>query len=287
MTYPNGRRRTFEVYKAPFHDDQGKIAGLIGISRDITDRINTRKALVSSHTEQKHLSTRHAEVLTSLAEQLLQLLNESEYRNQNTLEFLHPKLLAEGLNSFIQSIFNNIVLNNRGTDPKNLFENLEKLLILPPKTNAIENSSLLCTIETPKNLPDIVFVDDNRLLRAIYFLIRTLTLNITDGTVSINSRIRKMTLIMRIRLTSKFIPDRKRKKIEKLLQREEGLLFIPSKEDPIELCLANLELECLQSKIKFLSNSPELIEIELLTPFPYGIAYLNQYYDPKIGTNSH
>lgn len=38
MTYPDGRRRKFEVYKAPFHDSEGKILGLIGISRDITDR---------------------------------------------------------------------------------------------------------------------------------------------------------------------------------------------------------------------------------------------------------
>ena len=133
----------------------------------------------------------------------------------------------------------------------------------------------------------IVFVDDNRLLRAFYFLIRTLTLNITNGTVSINSRIRKMTLIMRIRLNSKLIPDRKRKKIDKLIQREEGLLFVPSRDDPIELCLANLELESLQSKIKLLTNSPELIEIEVATPFPYGIEYLNQFYDPKNNTKSN
>jgi PAS domain S-box-containing protein len=289
MTYPNGRRRTFEVYKAPFTDDQGKVTGLIGISRDITDRINTRQALVSSQTEQKQLSTRHAEVLTNLAEQLLELLKESKYSNQKSFEFLQPKLLTEGLNSFIQSIFNKNILNNRGTDPKILFENLEKLFTLPlplplplrSTTNTIENSNLIFNIETPKNLPDIVFIDDKRLLRAFYFLIRSLTLNITNGTVSINSHIRKMTLIMHIRLNSKLIPDRKRKKIEKLIQREEGLLFIPAKEDPIELCLANLELECLKSKIILLSNSPKLIEIEVSTPFPYGIEYLNQYYDPK------
>ena len=38
MTYPDGKRRKFEVYKAPFHDSEGRILGLIGISRDITDR---------------------------------------------------------------------------------------------------------------------------------------------------------------------------------------------------------------------------------------------------------
>ena len=46
MTYPDGHKRKFEVYKAPFHDSDGNILGLIGISRDITDRDieeNTRR----------------------------------------------------------------------------------------------------------------------------------------------------------------------------------------------------------------------------------------------------
>lgn len=38
MVYPDGRRRRFEVYKAPFHDAEGKLLGLIGVSRDITER---------------------------------------------------------------------------------------------------------------------------------------------------------------------------------------------------------------------------------------------------------
>ncbi len=287
MTYPNGRRRTFEVYKAPFNDDQGNIAGLIGISRDITDRINTRKALESSHTEQKQLSAKPAEVLTSLTAQLLDHLNSIDYSNQNSLEFLQPKLLTEGLYSFIQSIFNTVELNNRGTDPKILFANLEKLLSIPSKKNSAESSNLIFELDIPKNLPDIVFIDDSRMLRAFYFLIKTLTLNITDGKVSITGRIRKMVLILYIRLHAQAIPDTKQKKIEKLIQREEGLLFIPSKEDPIELCLANLELECLHSAIKLINNSSKLIEIEISTPFPYGIEYLNQYYDPKINSKSN
>ena len=183
--------------------------------------------------------------------------------------------------------FNTVELNNRGTDPKILFANLEKLLSIPSKKNSAESSNLIFELDIPKNLPDIVFIDDSRMLRAFYFLIKTLTLNITDGKVSITGRIRKMVLILYIRLHAQAIPDTKQKKIEKLIQREEGLLFIPSKEDPIELCLANLELECLHSAIKLINNSSKLIEIEISTPFPYGIEYLNQYYDPKINSKSN
>ena len=37
LEFPDGNERLYQVYKAPFHDPQGRIIGLVGISRDITD----------------------------------------------------------------------------------------------------------------------------------------------------------------------------------------------------------------------------------------------------------
>ena len=37
LVFPDGSERLYQVYKAPFHDPQGRIIGLVGISRDITD----------------------------------------------------------------------------------------------------------------------------------------------------------------------------------------------------------------------------------------------------------
>ncbi len=39
MYYANGRKRLFEVTKAPYFDSQGNVRGIIGISRDVTDRV--------------------------------------------------------------------------------------------------------------------------------------------------------------------------------------------------------------------------------------------------------
>ena len=281
MTYPNGRQRTFEVYKAPFHDDQGKIIGLIGISRDITDRLTTRKALEAAQSEQKELSAQHAGILTSLSEKLLELLDERDYKNPDSIEVLQLRLLTEGLYSFIQKLFNTPVLNNRGTDPKLIFDKLEILLRVPLHGNTNGHNKIGIEFQLPVNLPEIVFIDDSRMLRALFFLARTLSLNIDKGTLSINGRCEDKLLIMVIRLSSPGIPERKHKKIEKLLQREEGFLFFASKEEPIELCMANMELELLNSRIRFLINTPDVIEIEVSTPFPSGIEYLNEYYSPK------
>lgn len=37
LVFPSGKKRLYHVYKAPFHDQAGKVIGLIGISRDIND----------------------------------------------------------------------------------------------------------------------------------------------------------------------------------------------------------------------------------------------------------
>lgn len=40
VTYPNGKKVIFETVKTPYHDREGTVIGLIGISRDITERKN-------------------------------------------------------------------------------------------------------------------------------------------------------------------------------------------------------------------------------------------------------
>lgn len=44
-TYPNGERVIFETLKTPYYDFEGNVIGLIGISRDITDRKNEEEKI--------------------------------------------------------------------------------------------------------------------------------------------------------------------------------------------------------------------------------------------------
>ncbi|MBU4439873.1 MAG: diguanylate cyclase [Firmicutes bacterium] len=46
VTYPDGREVHLETLKTPYYDHNGKILGLIGISRDITDRKRTEAEIV-------------------------------------------------------------------------------------------------------------------------------------------------------------------------------------------------------------------------------------------------
>lgn len=46
ITYPDGREAYLETLKTPYYDHNGKILGLIGISRDITDRKKTEAEIL-------------------------------------------------------------------------------------------------------------------------------------------------------------------------------------------------------------------------------------------------
>ena len=280
MTYPDGIKRAFEVHKAPFHDEQGNILGLVGISRDITDRLKERRELEEARSRQQSMSQQQAEAMTRLSEQLSSLIDKHEFKigsgETSLAEFSRIRMLLEGLNSFIQTIFRNPVLNSKGTDPEFLFAGLEKMV-----EEVFESSDTQITFHSPNVLPEIVFVDGNRLRRTIYFLINLFTIQKTVGELIIRNTCMDKLLITNLMLKAESIPAGIGNLIEKLSERKPGIKYSASSEDPIEITMANIELEMLKSKVRLVKREPSLLLIEMTTPFPSGIEYLNQYYSPK------
>ena len=280
MTYPDGRKRTFEVYKAPFHDEQGKIIGLVGISRDITDRVKKRKQLDEARKQQKHISEYQADAMTVISKQLSSLLDSTDfsqgYTESDSTHAMKIQLLLEGLNSFIQGLFKSASPDNSGIDPEHLFVRLEQLL-----RHSLSNQKINLSFIVSEDLPEIAFADEPRLIRAFYFLIKTLTFDIEEGNLQISSSCSEKMLFTVVSLSSPSLSGKKMAWISRLIRREEGGPFIQEENDPIELTMVNIELETLSSSLKVITNKPDLLEIRVKTPFPYGIEYLRQYYDPK------
>ena len=54
-TYPDGLEVLFDTFKMPFCDQLNKVEGLVGISRDITQRHNNNKILKHSETRFRHI----------------------------------------------------------------------------------------------------------------------------------------------------------------------------------------------------------------------------------------
>jgi PAS domain S-box-containing protein len=53
ISYPDGRRICLDTLKTPYYGPDGSLIGLLGISRDITEQINNRKALLDSEERWK------------------------------------------------------------------------------------------------------------------------------------------------------------------------------------------------------------------------------------------
>ncbi len=280
MTYPDGRKRAFECYKAPFHDDKGNILGLVGISRDITDRLQERKQLEEARKQQKHISEYQADAMIVISKQLSSLLSGTDFsKGPAETDATHTtriQLLLEGLNSFIQGLFKSATPDNSGLDPEHLFVRLEQLI-----RHALSKQKITLSFSVAEDLPEIAFSDEARLIRTFYFLIKTLTFDLPTGDLQVNSRCRDKMLLTVIRISSSALPPKKIDMISRLIRREEGIPFLQEEDDPIELTMVNIELETLSSSIKVITNKPDVIELRVKTPFPYGIEYLHQYYDPK------
>jgi len=70
VDYPDGRRVLFETLKTPYYDGEGRLIGLIGISRDITERKLAEQALRKAHDELEARVRERTEQLTSLTAEL-------------------------------------------------------------------------------------------------------------------------------------------------------------------------------------------------------------------------
>lgn len=91
----NGENVIFETIKTPLSDDKGKVIGIVGISRDITERIQAERKLKRAHDE---LETRVRERTEDLSRANLQLKKEIKERKLTQVALQKARDVAEAAN---------------------------------------------------------------------------------------------------------------------------------------------------------------------------------------------
>ncbi len=158
VTYPNGERVLLDVVKTPLYDSKGNMVGIIGISRDITE-----KTLNQQELEKKNILIFHQSKLASLGEMLANIAHQwrqplsmittaaSAIQVQKDMDTLNDKVMNDELDAIINSAkylsktiddFRNFMSNSKKTKEEiyinEVIEGLESLVSASLKNHFIE-----------------------------------------------------------------------------------------------------------------------------------------------------
>lgn len=75
VVYPDGRRVLFDTLRSAFHDDQGRLLGLVGVSRDVTARKATELALAEARDLAEEAAQLKSDFLANMSHEIRTPLN--------------------------------------------------------------------------------------------------------------------------------------------------------------------------------------------------------------------
>ncbi|WP_440468250.1 ATP-binding protein [Pseudomonas sp. YH-1] len=75
VVYPDGRRVLFDTLRSAFHDDHGRLLGLVGVSRDVTARKSTELALAEARDLAEEAAQLKSDFLANMSHEIRTPLN--------------------------------------------------------------------------------------------------------------------------------------------------------------------------------------------------------------------
>jgi len=75
VTFPDGSKILLDTLKTPFYDNEGNLMGLLGISRDITDRIKQERLLIAAKEEAEHATAAKSDFIAKISHEIRTPMN--------------------------------------------------------------------------------------------------------------------------------------------------------------------------------------------------------------------
>ncbi|WP_016957357.1 PAS domain-containing hybrid sensor histidine kinase/response regulator [Catenovulum agarivorans] len=173
--YPNGKTIKVDTLKAPFYDEQGELMGLLGISRDVTHRVEAEQQLSQAKDKAEAANQAKSEFLAKMSHEirtpmnavigLTQLLKRTKLDHEQT-DYV-DKILnsAEVLLSIINDVldYSKIEANSLSIEkiPFSIQKVLDKTITIC-ELKALEKN-LEFILDLSSQVPNYVMGDPNRL----------------------------------------------------------------------------------------------------------------------------
>lgn len=249
IKYPNGKRVLVDTIKTPYYDPQGKILGLIGVSRDITERSKKEELQKNIEEERRRLNELKetdrikTEFFTNISHELRTPINVifsalqmeelmlKEYSNENASidKFKYIKMMKQNCYRLLRLI-NNLIditkidngyfnINKRNHDIVNLTESVTLSV-----ADYIENKGISITFDTDIE-EKIIAYDPEKMERIILNLLsNAVKFTPRDGSITVKIEDNFSDICIRVRDNGRGIPDNKLNSIfERFVQVDKSL----------------------------------------------------------------
>ncbi|WP_186430458.1 PAS domain-containing hybrid sensor histidine kinase/response regulator [Clostridium sp. BSD9I1] len=249
IKYPDGKRVLVDTIKTPYYDAQGNILGLIGVSRDITERSKKEELQKSIQEERRRLNeVKEAdriktEFFTNISHELrtpinvifsaLQMeelmLKNCSSENSSIGRFKYIKMMKQNCYRLLRLINNLIDITKIDNDYFNIDESNQDIINLIENitlsvADYIENKGISITFDTDVE-EKVIAYDPEKIERIMLNLLsNAVKFTPEDGNILVKIEDNTSDICIRVKDTGRGIPDNKLNSIfERFVQVDKSL----------------------------------------------------------------
>jgi PAS domain S-box-containing protein len=280
LVFPGGERRKFEVYKAPLHDPEGRPLGLLGISRDISDREEATRLLtetieseeIANKQKSDFLFTMSEEIITSIANIREELTpaararSEDEVARNIAFECDYLTVLAEETVAFTRFEGCEDKLDVTPFSLSALCRRLEKSLY-----SKYSRFNIQLRLRLDERIPELVYGDELRIYHLFIHLITASIKYSQQGFIELDGSYDRPTASITVRISEAHFSKERIESFSKMLELSEKEQSFFLKSADLSLAIASKLLKMMNGRLALKRIKNDRIEFEISIALPDSI----------------